>query len=86
MDLAGKVIVARGPDPLTIRELRDMTESRAWNSFKTRLDLLAEDARRACVTAKDADEWRKAVGAVNALDRARHLPAIIEQELEGKRT
>lgn len=80
MDLTGK-IVARGPEAFTVRELREMTESRAWQIYQGKLMQLLAAARVACETERNVDELRKAQGSAETLRRVQQLPQILEQEL-----
>jgi hypothetical protein len=83
MQITGKVIIARGSDPFTPRELAEMAQSRAWEHFIRRIDFLIEGERKTLETAADIDTVRKAQGSIEALRRVKLLPKIIADELRG---
>jgi hypothetical protein len=66
---------------LTIRELRDMVESRAFAAIGQKLADMIEVERTKCEKAETPVAWRKAQGALAALRAVKTLPKIIEQEM-----
>lgn len=78
-------VVTRG-DRLEARELRDMFESRPFNEYAKRIDLMIETARKQCEQAEGLKELRHAQGALKALRAVRRLPEILTGELQGKNT
>jgi hypothetical protein len=82
MHITGKVVAVRGEAALSLRDLYDMTESRAWKVHQARLGILLEAAVKACETSADAVAWRKAQGSVEALRRVEQIAPILEMELE----
>ena len=83
MQITGKVIIARGSDPFTAKEFREMVQSRSWEHFVNRIDLLIEDERKRLETAVGHDGVLKHQGAIAALRRVKLLPSMLEDELRG---
>ena len=83
MQITGKVIIARGVDPFSAHEFREMVQSRAWEHFAARIDLLIEDGRKKLETAADIDAIRKLQGSVETLRRVKMLPSMLAEELKG---
>lgn len=81
MDLVGAINIIGRDERLTIRELRDMVESRAFAAIGQKLKQLIEEQRTKCELAETPEEWRKAQGALAALRTVQTLPKILEKEL-----
>lgn len=81
MILGSAVKVLDRDEPLTIRELRDMVESRAFVAFGQKLNQLIEEERTKCEKAEQLEQWRKAQGALAVLRTVRELPKTLEREL-----
>lgn len=85
MNITGKIVVARGSDPFTVREMRELLTGRSWEQIISRLDLLVEGERKTLESADSVDELRRAQGAIAALRRVRDLPQHIIEQMQGKK-
>ena len=82
MKINANIVSARGTDEFTVREWRDMLDSRAFEVFQARLDLMIDTKLKACELAANPDEWRKAQGALESLRAVKALGGIIDTELD----
>lgn len=76
-------VIERG-DAFTARELKDLTDSRAFNVLVRRIDKMIDDARNACESADSFERLKEAQGALRALRTVKQLPAILIREVEAK--
>lgn len=82
--MTGKVHIVERGDAFTAREIKDLTESRAFNVYRARIDQMIEDQRKACENADGLKDLRRAQGALKALQTVKLLPKILIGELEKK--
>lgn len=76
---------ARAAEPVSAREMKDLAENRAFNTFLGRIDKMIEDQRGVCESSNSSiPSLRAAQGALQALRTVRKLPGILIQELERK--
>jgi len=76
-----KTTVAKRGDPFEAREIRELTESRAFNVYAARIDQMIEAYRSQCESATTMDEVKQAQGALKALRVVKELPHHLIHEL-----